>query len=450
MVALLLLHCALVATATDPQPFAFSNTIGSHAVIEMPLNLWGTGTAGAPVEVNWGGKTASTTVAADGLWRLVISDLKESMAPIKINAVSSGTTITLLDILVGKVILCSGQSNVDLVSVSRAFNASAEVAAAAIFPNIRIARTQRHNTWSGPLTDVLPLQQKWAAPNATNIAEFSATCWFSARDLFLELGGNTPIGVIQSAAGGTAVRNWIPEAGLSACSQPWAGLQKYGSGPYTHSTLYNSMIAPFGTGPTSFSFVLWDQAESDSYPQTNPGYYGCATLAHVNSWRELLKSPSLPWFFVHLQPYTGSESGASELEISCGGLYGDPLAELRHNQLNALQLSNTGFASAIDLGDPTSPYGNVHFQNKQVVSKRIVSAAMHVAFGKKGGSGGTVEYPPAQYLNQVRSNGTNGSNRFKARVIQPRVLQRVTNVVFTPCVAVCVHSFLALMFRLFA
>lgn len=43
--------------------------------------------------------------------------------------------------------------------------------------------------------------------------------------------------------------------------------------------------------------------ESDSYPQTMPGYYGCQTLAHVSAWRQLLEDPLLPWVFVHLQPY---------------------------------------------------------------------------------------------------------------------------------------------------
>ena len=39
--------------------------------------------------------------------------------------------------------------------------------------------------------------------------------------------------------------------------------------------------------------MVWDQAESDSYPQTMPGYYGCQTLAHVSSWRTLLEDPAL-------------------------------------------------------------------------------------------------------------------------------------------------------------
>ena len=37
-------------------------------------------------------------------------------------------------------------------------------------------------------------------------------------------------------------------------------------------------------------------------------------------------------------------------------------------QLQALGLSSVGFASAVDLGDPTSPLGNVHFRHKQVVA----------------------------------------------------------------------------------
>lgn len=76
-----------------------------------------------------------------------------------------------------------------------------------------------------------------------------------------------------------------------------------------------------------------------------PGYYGCQTLAHINSWRKRFSSPMLPWIFVHLQPYGGAENNASPLEQECGDLVGNPLAELRHEQLNALQLPNTAYAS---------------------------------------------------------------------------------------------------------
>ena len=173
--------------------------------------------------------------------------------------------------------------------------------------------------------------------------------------------------------------------------------------------------------------------QSDSYPQTNPGYYGCQTLAHVNAWRERLAAPLLPWVFVHLQPYTGSMSGASELEPQCGERLGDPLAELRHEQLNAMHLPKVGYANAIDLGDPTSPYGNVHFQNKQVISKRLVSAALAVAFGKAGGAGGALTYPPPRFLDQVpapRGGGCSMTVSFRAGAGMKRASGGAQKLVF--------------------
>ena len=380
-------------------PFAFSNTLGDHAVVQPPVVVWGTGAAGmkvvVTVESTYGQHTV--IVAADGIWRAPLSILENGLTPVVISAASGGKTIAIKDVLVGKVILCSGQSNVELVSVSRAFNATAELKACGSFPGVHIARTTDTNAWSGPLVDLPTMQQPWAVPSPTNCIAFSATCWFAARDLSLALGGNTAVGVLQSAVGGTAVRNWVPTRALASCSQPWSGEEKYGYHPYTHSTLYNGMIAPLGTGPTKFALVLWDQAESDSYPQTLPGYYGCQTLAHVNSWRALLQDAALPWILVHLQPYTGAESGASPAQIAAGAAWGNPLAELRHAQLAALQLPRVGYASAMDLGDSTSPYGNVHFQNKQVISTRIVDAALALAFDKAA----LASYPAPQFLSQL-------------------------------------------------
>ena len=95
-----------------------------------------------------------------------------------------------------------------------------------------------------------------------------------------------------------------------------------------------------------------------------------------------------------------------ELYATCSTINGDSLAELRAEQLNALHLPRVGYANAIDLGDPTSPFGNVHFQNKQTIAKRIVSAAMDLAFARPGGMGGALDYPPPRFLSQRPSSST--------------------------------------------
>jgi len=258
---------------------------------------------------------------------------------------------------------------------------------------VRIFRVQEGGAGS-PQKDLAPAFLKWSLPSNETLPGFSATCWLAARNLFVALGGSTPVGVIQSAVGGTAVRNWAPTKALAMCPQPYNSPDRYGTHPYEHAVLYNAMIAPFSTGPTAFTFVLWDQAESDSFPQTPLGYYGCQTIAQINSWRVALKDASLPWVFVHLQPYTGSGP-------CC-------LAELRAMQLQATGLPNVGFASAIDLGDPSSPAGNVHFRHKQVVAERVVGAVLRLAFNHARAEEGATAYPPPMYLDQSVSTSSTG------------------------------------------
>lgn len=270
--------------------------------------------------------------------------------------------------------------------MQNAFNATAEIAAAPSFPHVRIFRTAHDSSNDKEVDLRQPPAVPWGPPTTSNIPGFSATCWFVARDLFLQLGGRQPVGVVQSAVGGTAVRNWVPMEALALCPQPYNSPDTYGTGPYMHSVLYNAMVHPFSTGPAAFSFVAWDQAESDSFPQTPLGYYGCQTVAHINSWRKAFVDAALPWIFVHLQPYTGSGP-------CC-------LDDLRAMQLQALGLPATGYATSMDLGDPSSPFGNVHFQNKQAITRRIVAVAMQLAFGRARAASGDGAWPPPEYLTQ--------------------------------------------------
>ena len=316
--------------------------------------------------------------------------------------------------------LCA-QSNIDTILVGKALNGPAEVSAcddAAKSPAaVRLFRVSAsgdtQHAWARPQLDVgAGAWKSWQKPNSTACALFSATCWFAARDWFKQLGGQVPVGVIMSAAGGTAVRNWAPMEALAQCPQPYNSPHPYGIGPYEQSRLYNGMIAPFGTGPTRLSFVIWDQAESDSYPQTPRGYYGCQTVAQINGWRRVLqrtgsaKAGVLPWVFVALQPYTGSDGTRNPQEKTCGV---NTLAWLRADQLQALQLDKVGYANAVDLGDPTSPYGNVHFQNKQEITRRLVGAATVLLDPTKRSKSGAAAYPPPRVFNQTRLPTTGGS-----------------------------------------
>ena len=145
-VAFALLHCAalsVAAAAAAAGPFRFSNTHGDHMVLQQApakAQIWGFGTAGQSVSVVTtaaGGTPVKATVAPDGTWQVALDPVKASGNPVTVTATSGTTSITLKDVLYGDVWFCSGQSNMQF-TVDQAFNASAEVAAAANFPHIRL------------------------------------------------------------------------------------------------------------------------------------------------------------------------------------------------------------------------------------------------------------------------------------------------------------------------
>ena len=363
---------------------------------DSPNVLWGSSSPGAQVTALLGCAGCPTltpaTTGSDGVWRVALPALSATNVPFAVTVSSAGAPdVVLDDVLVGDVLMCSGQSNLAL-SLQMALNASAEIAALDAFgPTLRVAQVA--NSFSGePLAEFsAPLSIPWSRAaarvmNATGFAGYSATCWFAGRELWRALGaGVVPVGLIESAVGGRSIRQWTPTAGLAACPQPWSDPRPYGVDPYNHSWHWNAMIAPFAVGPLALRSVVWDQAESDSFPQTPLGYYGCQTTAQVNSWRAALRAPTLPWVFVVLQPYTGAGP-------CC-------LAELRAAQLGALALPRTGFASAVDLGDAESPWGDVHFRDKQTIGSRIALALRAVAYD--GDAAAAAAYPPQSFLTQV-------------------------------------------------
>ena len=259
-----------------------SKTIGSSAVLQSgtPLtSLWGYNSPGSTVtvELSLGTPLVPPVVAgSDGVWIAAIPALPVIATPFSINVSTAGSpSILLSDMLAGHVILCSGQSNLQL-SIQMALNASEEIAALDAYgATVRVYYNDGAAS-TLPSPDVSTPRIPWsrlssATAGASSWGGFSATCWYTGRALWRELGsGKVPIGLVESAVGGTAIRQWSPVEALALCPQPYNSPKPYGTAPYQHSTLYNAQIAPYGTGPTQFAAVVWDQAESDSFPQTPP------------------------------------------------------------------------------------------------------------------------------------------------------------------------------------
>jgi len=81
----------------------------------------------------------------------------------------------------------------------------------------------------------------------------------------------------------------------------------------------------------------------------------------------LQENPIFLFFFVQLAPWVAT---------------GDSIPQTRTAQLDALALPNVGFATAVDLGDISSPFGDIHPRDKQDIAKRMLRSALAIAYGE--------------------------------------------------------------------
>ena len=197
-----------LARQAAPMPAAL---FADHAVVQRdrPISIWGRADPGAEVVVSLADRTVRATADAEGRWNATLPALSAG-GPHDLTLESRGRMTVRRDILIGDVFLCSGQSNMAL-PVSRALNAPGEIAGSAD-DEIRLLTVPLKN---------LPTPQaefstslSWAAAAPETVEEFSAACYFFARDLRRD--HDAPIGLIADAWGGSTIQAWMSASALEA------------------------------------------------------------------------------------------------------------------------------------------------------------------------------------------------------------------------------------------
>jgi hypothetical protein len=103
---------------------------GDNMVLQQggPIPVWGTAPANAEATVTLGAVRRSAKADAQGHWRVRLLAPKAG-GPYQLTVAAGGQTITLTNIMVGEVWLCSGQSNMEM-ALKDVENGLAEVATA--------------------------------------------------------------------------------------------------------------------------------------------------------------------------------------------------------------------------------------------------------------------------------------------------------------------------------
>jgi len=337
---------------------------GDNMVLQQKTDaaIWGTAGNGSNVKVttSWNKKSYSVKAGSDGKWKVKVAT-PSAGGPFNI-IISDGTALSLKNVMIGEVWVCSGQSNMEMPMkgyMSQPVLGANEAIASSANPSIRLFTVKK-------ATSLQPLDNftgDWKNCEPENVSEFSATAYYFGLMLYKAL--NVPIGLINTSWGGTRIEPWMSEAGLKEfdfVKLPDKN-QQGALSMQTPTVLFNAMINPLvGYG---IKGAIWYQGESN---RNEAAQYVKLLPGMIKNWRTLWNIGDFPFYYVQIAPYDYGSTGLSS-------------AFLREAQLNAVDaIPNIGMASVMDIGEKDI----IHPKNKKIGSDRLAYLALANAYGKKG------------------------------------------------------------------
>lgn len=396
----LAIFLAAVAPASAVTP---ADVFTDHMVLQRgkPVPVWGWATPGETVKVSFAGQEKRAVAGDDGKWMVVLEPLKPSAAP-QAMTIRGRKTVTLTDILVGDVWICSGQSN-----MGRAVNRSVIPEGMKwSHPHIRYfgaGKSEKYPIERLEVPEGQPGPQWRVCADRESTEGCCAVGFFFARRIRQDV--QVPIGLLWQAWAGSIIQEWLPPAAwrldpqlaelanrVDACypntphgrtvwkkslaevdawmakaeaslknGTPFPHPQPLMPEPKTRDLcgFYNGKIHPLVL--FAVKGVLWYQGESDMRNKL----WDVELKAMAQSWRDLFdvrgRGEDIPFYWIQIQR---------------SGDYCSPL--VRQEQFNGLKLvPNGGMAVLLDLDV------SVHPANKVDSGIRLALWALHRDYGKE-------------------------------------------------------------------
>ncbi len=200
--AIMLVSAFVSANAQVRLPSVF----GDGMVLQRnePIKVWGWAESGRTVRINWLNADYLAEADADGKWMAELPPLSAG-GPYTMTV----GDITISDILIGDVFLCSGQSNMEL-PVRRVTDMFAEEIA--LYENKQIRQYIVPDTFDFNSPQDNTPKSEWKECTQENVMEFSALGYFYAREIISHT--QVPVGIVNCCWGGTPIEAWTSEEGL--------------------------------------------------------------------------------------------------------------------------------------------------------------------------------------------------------------------------------------------
>ena len=399
---LMLVGCALLPASLHAE-IKLPAIIGSHMVLQQKQAnpIWGWETPGVGVTVAFAGQTKSAIAGPDGKWTVKLDPVPANATPQTIQISAGAQKITLEDVLVGEVWMCSGQSNMGF-TLRGDWNGDLEAKASKI-PNLRLIKIPQVGTQEAQND----FKGEWKASAEESALNFSAVGFLFGR--YIQQIVDVPVGLIDNAWGGSAAEAWMRRSTLekdprfarlmegtvktetfkatpAAKAEYEEALAKHKilaekakaegkpaprapqspeawlTGNQRPGNIFNGVVLPtLGYG---IKGVVWYQGESNS---SRAWEYAQLFPFMIEEWRKEWKQGNFPFYWVQLADFMAEAPTPVE----------SAWAELRESQTKTMALPNTGQAVITDLGEGK----DIHPKNKHDVAARLVRWALAKDYG---------------------------------------------------------------------
>jgi sialate O-acetylesterase len=349
----------VLASLTTKAGITLPKIIGDNMVLQRnkPVVIWGNAISGEKITVKFNQQTKTTVADNSGNWKIVLDAMAASDKAASMIITGTSDSVTLNNILVGEVWLCSGQSNMEYTMMKETKFANAQRSKGIDsfqlkkenYPNIRLFLVKRDLLKPGDVN------KGWNEAKGESIRAFSAAGYFFAKKLFEEL--HVPIGVISAAVPGSAIEPWMS----GKPSEEGGSFKVDETKPGKFYTGWIKPLAPF-----TLQGFLWYQGETNCFLQETTSY-SKKFIQLINSWRSLWNEKDASFYYVQIAPFYYSKSKGEVV------LNEESLAQFREAQKAALSLPHTAMIATTDLADNLN---DLHPTYKWKVGERLALAAL--------------------------------------------------------------------------
>ena len=348
-----------------------SHIFSDHAVLQQQTQapVWGWGEPGKVVEVVWDGAKYKTTVQADGRWRVVLPTGEADGKTYTLLVKSGKETLTVKDIVLGEVWLCSGQSNMEMPVQGFGFQRVEGSTETIMEAPETAGRLRVFDIKTGKCTQAIAdVEASWAYSTSEVTARTSAVGYFFGKRLTKALG--VPVGIIVNAWGGSRIEPWMTREAIEAAglgeaekAQIYAIEENPDRWPETPELIWNGRVKPIAG--YAARGIIWYQGCSN----LGQACYDKLQAQMVRLWRSEW-GRELPFIFTLLAPHD----------------YGDADARTRpffvQTQLNTEKLIPQAWAVCTEtIGDKVT----IHPARKKEVADMMVQRALQNVYGVNPG-----------------------------------------------------------------